>query len=319
MTFMQRAALVLFAAFFVSTIATSVAGYLLAAPVMRALTNRAAATRASVLAFYRVLPSIAALAITAFVLAPGYVRHEQRDELEAAGVALVACAAGGLLILLRSLARVVRALLATSALRRQWLRAGVPLRIDGVGMPAFAIDLPFPLVAVLGVVRPRLFISSSVLKACSPDELRAIVDHERRHVSAFDNATRLLMDAAPDALGGTAMAGALGSMWHQAVEYRADDAAGRRLDLASALVRVARLAGNAPPVVLPASALYRGDGIDDRVRRLVREAPDASDGSTLRCLALAASVLAVAIAAAASNARASEFAHALLEAVVSLP
>jgi hypothetical protein len=64
-------------------------------------------------------------------------------------------------------------------------------------------------------------------------------------------------------------------MWHDAAEAVADDGATAlgpegRVDLASALLRVARLAPAGSPIVsLPASALYRGEDIADRVRRLL--------------------------------------------------
>jgi Zn-dependent protease with chaperone function len=187
-------------------------------------------------------------------------------------------------------------------------------------MPALALDLPFPLVAVLGIARPRLFISRAVLGACSSTEIRAIVEHERAHVLRRDNAVRLLMDAAPDLLGLTRLPQALAAAWHQAVEHRADDAATRRLDLASALVKVARMATSSPAMALPASALYRGEGDDligARVRRLVAPGADARPrwatavaGSALALMAL--------LGTAVMTGATSRAAHALLEATVSV-
>ena len=318
MTFAQRFTLVLMAAFFLSTVATSLAGCVFAGAVLRASARASATARAWTIAAYRLLPAAAAFGITAFILGPGYYRHEQRGEPENAGLVLALCAAGGVLILLRSAARAARGILSTRALRRAWIAASRPLDIAGSGMPAFAIDSPFPLVAVLGVFRPRLFLSTSVLRACSPGEIAAIIEHERRHASAGDNAVRLLMDAAPDALGFSRAPGALAAAWHHAAEHRADEAAARRLDLASALVRVARMAGDARPMV-PASALYRGDSIEDRVKRLVGEGPGAARTRPIGAIGAAAAMLALALAGTAMSARASEWAHTLLEAAVSLP
>ena len=318
MTFAQRFTLVLLAAFFLSTIVTSMAGYVCAAPLLRAAARAGAAARAWSLACYRLLPATAAIVMTGLILAPGYFRHEQRSELESAGVALLLCAAGGVLVLLGSLTRVCRAAMSAARLRRSWLAGGRALEMPGAGLPVYAIDTAFPLVAVLGVFRPRLFVSTSVLDACSAAELAAIVDHERRHVSAFDNAMRLLMDAAPDALRLTRVPEALACSWHQAAEHRADDAARQRLDLASALVRVARLAAGGSPVQLPASALYRGESIEERVKRLL-DPSTSSRTNPFRRLAAGAAVLAALLLATASSARVSEIAHGLLEAIVSLP
>ncbi len=319
MNFAQRFVLVVLAAFFVSSLATSLVAYLCAGVVVRSSHRAGAATRAWTLAVYRLLPALASLAATAFILAPGYFRHEQRDDIEGVGVVLVLAAAAGLVILLTSITRAVRTTMATAALRRTWLATGTPLPLTVARMPAFAIDTAFPLVAVIGVLRPRLFISTSVLHGCSPSELQAIVEHERRHVSAFDNVTRLLMDAAPDALGFTRASRALAAAWHQAVEHRADDAAGRRLELASALVQVARIAGASRPVVLPASALYRGEGIEDRVRRLVSGQAEARDAGHSRALAAVTVAMTAALAAAAASPWVSSAAHTLLETLVSLP
>lgn len=319
MSFAQRFALVLLAAFFLSSLVTSFAGIVFAHVVVRAIRRAGAAGRAWTLAAFRLLPATLAVAITAAVLGPAYFRHEQRVELEGVGLALALCAAGGLLLTATSLARIARAVITTSSLRREWLAKGRPLAIAGAGMPAYAIDVPFPLVAVLGVLRPRLFISTCVLRGCSEAELDAIVEHERRHVSAFDNAVRMLMDAAPDAVGFTRASASLAAAWHQAVEHRADDAAARRLDLASALVRVARLAGASRAGVLPASALYRGEGIEERVKRLLTTSPDRTDRGVTRGLIAASAALALAVAGAALSSRASEIAHGILEAAVSLP
>ncbi|HEX6324592.1 MAG TPA: M56 family metallopeptidase [Vicinamibacterales bacterium] len=318
MTFGMRFALVLFAAFFLASAAGSFAAWLSAGPVIRATARAGAGARAWMLACFRLLPAAAAIAATALVLAPGYYRYEQRGEPEGVGLVLALAAAAGFLIAAGALVRAGAAVIRAAALRRRWLAAGRPIDVAGAGMPAYAIESAFPLVAVLGVLRPRLFISSSVLRACSPPQLEAIIDHERRHVSACDNAVRLLMDAAPDALGLTRASRRLAAAWHQAAEHRADDAAARRLDLASALVRVARLAADTGPGALPASALYRGEAVEERVRRLVDSAPSGPD-MPRGILGAAAAALAVAVASAATSPRVLEFAHALLETAVGLP
>jgi len=318
MTFAQRFALVLLAAFFLSSVITSLIALVSAPPLLRSR-DRASAKEAGALALYRLMPAGAALALTALVLGPGYFEHEQRVEAEGSGVALFAMAAGGLVIMLWSGFRLARAVRRTAVLRRAWLAQAAPIDLPGAGMPAYALDLPFPLVAVLGIIRPTLFVSRVVLDTCSPAEMAAIVEHERAHVRRRDNAVRLLMDAAPDLLGPTCVPSAVAAAWHRAVEQRADDAAGRRFDLASALVKVARAAAATPALDLPASALYRGESaalIGDRVRRLV-------DGQTEARPARAAAIGAAAVAfgalvsAMALTGAASRAAHAVLEITVS--
>lgn len=317
MTFAQRFALVLLAAFFLSTAVTSATAWIVTSPLLRMTARFSASFRASLLAGWRLLPSAAALIATGLVLAPGYYRHEQRGEPEDVGAVLLLLAAGGAAVLASAAARAVRAGLRTAALRREWSAGSKPASIGAAGLPAFEIDSVYPLVAVLGAFRPRLFISSSVLRTCPADEIAAIVQHEHGHVRSRDNVVRLLMEAAPDLLARTPAAEATAREWHRAIEHRADDRAGDRVTLASALVRVARLSGDVRHAALPASALYRGEGVEDRVRRLVAGAADRDRGA--RCAAVAAAlVLAAAIAAMALGPDISPLSHRLLETLVSM-
>jgi Zn-dependent protease with chaperone function len=320
MTFAQRFALVLLAAFFLSSVATSLLAYLTAPLVVRARPAGSAARRAGALALFRLLPAAAAVAITLFVLGPGYFEHEQRGELEGASYALLLLAAGGTFLLLESAARIARALRPTSALRRSWIAQGERLDMPAAGMPAFALDLAFPLVAVLGVLRPRLFISRAVLRGCTGAEFAAILEHERAHVRGGDNIVRLLMEASPDLLASTRLQPVIADAWHAAVEHRADDAAARKLDLASALVKVARLASSAPPMPLPASALYHGEGRDvigERVRRLVAAPARDARPRWVAVIACSAATIGALVATAALTGAASRLAHNVLEIAVS--
>ena len=318
MSFPQRFALVLLAAFFLSSVVTSLVALAGASPLLRSR-GRDSSKEAGALALYRLMPAAAALALTGLVLGPGYFEHEQRTDAEGSGVALLVMAAGGLAIVLWSGFRLARAVRRAAVLRRAWLAQAAPIELAGAGMPAYALDLPFPLVAVLGIFRPTLFVSRVVLDTCSPAELAAIVEHERAHVRRRDNAVRLLMDAAPDLLGLTRVPSALAAAWHRAVEQRADDAARQRFDLASALVKVARAAAATPALDLPASALYRGEHaaiIGDRVRRLV-EGRTGARPARVSAIAASATAFGALVAAMALTGAASRAAHAVLEVTVS--
>jgi Zn-dependent protease with chaperone function len=139
-------------------------------------------------------------------------------------------------------------------------------------------------VAAVGVFRPMLIIARPVLAACTPEELRAILAHERHHLARRDNIGRAWFALAPDPLGWLPIARRLFAAWQDASEQAADDASAElgptgRVALAQALVRVARLA---PPdhglLDLPVSALYRGEDLANRVRRLLAPpAPPEAD------------------------------------------
>jgi hypothetical protein len=108
------------------------------------------------------------------------------------------------------------------------------------------------------------------------------------------------MACLPDPLSVTRLGQSLTARWHEAAEQAADDAAGEhspsgRCDLAAALLTVARLAAGQPSVYLPASALYRGEDLERRVRRLVGgpAPPPLPKASLVHRLAGSASLLLV--------------------------
>ena len=149
------------------------------------------------------------------------------------------------------------------------------LTLEGLDVPTYAVSSEFPLVALIGLVRPRMLVARCVLEHCSTEEVRAIVAHERGHLERHDNLARAILALSPDVLVWLPVADRLTNAWHDAAEEAADDHAASlgelgRVTLAQALIRVARLA---PPgssaVVVPASALYRGENLDRRVRRLL--------------------------------------------------
>jgi hypothetical protein len=233
------------------------------------LDTASAARRARVLFGLRIL-SGATAGIAAFAVAlPIFLWFEEPDTVEPVnGTLALAAAAGGFLIL-RGLWRAATAWYATARVVRDWERRG--RRIDGLAarMPVYAIDEAFPTVAVAGIFRPRLFVAERVLTEFTTGEVAAMIAHECAHVSAKDNVKRLLARACPDVFGTPRQ---LDREWTAAAEEAADArAAGHdpsaRLDLAQALVRVARLAAPRAPELV--SAFYLGGSIDRRVRRLV--------------------------------------------------
>jgi D-alanyl-D-alanine endopeptidase (penicillin-binding protein 7) len=171
----------------------------------------------------------------------------------------------------------------TRQLTREWLASAEPVALTGIKVPAVVITSSFPVVAVAGLRRPRLVIAKSVLASCTPEELQAILAHEQGHLDRHDNLGRLMLAVAPDVLAWLPASGRLFTAWCRATEEAADDDAARagangRLCLASALVKVARLASGPPAgSLMPASALYSGDSLDGRIRRLLEPRADAGE------------------------------------------
>lgn len=240
--------------------------------------------RAGALLFARLLPvSVGALA--ALLATAAYLRFEPRDE-EPTGLLIQALAAMALLLVSGSLVRWAAMAWRTRRTVAQWMRSARPLTLEGVGIPASVIDSAFPVVAVVGAFRPRLIVARSVLDACPAPELDAVLAHERHHVARRDNLRRAVLAAVPDLLSWFPLSTRIADGWREASEDAADDAAERtgaagRLGLASALVRVARLAP--PDAAVPAgpvSMLLAADCLERRVRRLL--APAAAAPTTRR-------------------------------------
>ncbi len=98
----------------------------------------------------------------------------------------------------------------------------------------------------MGALRPRLFIASHVLESLSEEELAAAIAHEYGHLAAHDNFKRSVMRISRAALLIIPCGRWLDRAWSEASESAADEHAAQRssqvaLDLASALVRIARM------------------------------------------------------------------------------
>ena len=245
------------------------------APIAAARLERySPGSRAALLFRVRLLPAALASIASLGVALPIFLVYEPAETGESLSMTLLALAVAGSVLLARGAWRAALAWHATRAVRLSWQARG--RRVDGFDstLPLFAIDESFPTVAVIGVFRPALFISERVLRECPPEEIRAMLRHEAAHVTVRDNLKRFLIRACPDMLRS---GGALDRAWALAAEEAADAAAvadqpGSALELAQALIHVARLAPTAPAPEL-ASAFYLGGSIEARVRNLVGATP----------------------------------------------
>jgi beta-lactamase regulating signal transducer with metallopeptidase domain len=180
-------------------------------------------------------------------------------------------------------------------------------------------------VSLVGWFHPKLVVARAVLENCDREELAAILAHEAGHHSRRDPWVRLLLRACPDLLSMTPWADRLERAWSDAAEQDADECAARSgprraIDLASALIKVARLAGAGRPPSIPVSALYRGEGVAARVSRLLERDPaeervDPRPRRLLPACLLLALLASVPVAAALGL---HHGVHGAMEAVVSL-
>ncbi|REK03726.1 MAG: hypothetical protein DWQ36_19490 [Acidobacteria bacterium] len=234
-------------------------------------------TTADRILLLRLLPCLFG-ALCAVAASLAFALFEPRTHGEAVGWPFVCAATAGAVLLLLALGRGARSALASLAVGEVW-SAGSPARTPAP-LAAREVEADFPVVALSGLWRPRLVLARRVADACSEEEMQAVVAHEMAHLHAHDNVRQAVLTLCPDLFALLPAARVLERSWREAAERAADEAAtagdeSRRLALASALVKVARLAVGPRAPVLPGSTLLRGEPIAERVRSLL--SPPASD------------------------------------------
>src|SRR6185436_17666646 len=160
-----------------------------------------------------------------------------------------------------------------------WLASATAVELDGITIPTYVFQHSFPIVAVVGAFRPRLFIADHVFESLSEEELAATIAHEYGHLAAHDNFKRAVMRVSRAALLLIPCGRSLDRAWSDASESAADEHAAQQsslvaLNLASALVRIARMIPTGNRQLIPAAvSAFLGNedspGVKVRVRRLV--------------------------------------------------
>jgi len=159
--------------------------------------------------------------------------------------------------------------------------------MDLGSVPTFRLPHSFPIIAVVGSFHPKMFIADHVLQTLTEDELAAAIAHECGHLAALDNFKRSLLRASRSALLIIPCGRSLDRAWSEASESAADEYAAQQsanvaVNLAAALVRIARLVPQGNHQWLPTavstflSADEEPEGVKGRVRRLLELA--AIDG-----------------------------------------
>ncbi|HKQ53009.1 MAG TPA: M48 family metalloprotease, partial [Pyrinomonadaceae bacterium] len=244
---------------------------------LRRRTRRWRATaRARLLFWLCVLPPAVALVFVAALMVPAYLAHEPDHAPEAVGLPLLALALCSASVIARALYRAASSWLATRRLTAFWLRRAEPVSLKGVAVQAYRLRHSTPVLAVVGTLRPRLFIAGQVMDSLSPEELAMALAHERGHLLAHDTLKRGLMQLCRDLLPFIGASSLLGRAWAEEAEKTADEFAARSgaagaLDLAAALIKIAHMMPSGVRNAVPAGAfLLEGDddGLAGRVRRL---------------------------------------------------
>ncbi len=269
------------AAFFLTHAATALVLWLSAPAALRVAARANPHFSARFLFAFRMFP----LAFTALIIfgfcVPSYLWLEPQAAGEKVGYDCLAAAGLGAAVLLIALLRAGVSIVRTNRYLSTCERQGRKMEIQGAPSPVLVVGQDVPVMAIAGVVHPRLIVSQSVMQRLTPEQREAAFRHENAHHTSRDNLKRFFCLLAPDALPFWSGFKPVERQWAKYTEWTADDRAvagssERALALAAALVSVAKLgAVHQPPYVvssLMASTLVReDDNLRVRVDRLLRE------------------------------------------------
>jgi Zn-dependent protease with chaperone function len=268
----------------------------------------------------RLLPAAVAALLVASLCIPSYLWLEAPATDEHVSFLCLAFALFGGLVSLLSISRAARALIALLRHNRLCAAAVPEVSAPADPSPIVVIEDDAPLMALSGLLRPRLLISRGVLHQLSAEELDAALAHEQAHRLAFDNTKRLLLLLTPDVFPLVSGLQALETAWLRFSEWAADDHAVRgnslrAVSLAAALVRIARM-GAAPGVPKLSTSLVNGDSeLSTRVERLLQNSQVVAirPPSSRRSWRMRGLVFLACVAALAAAPVALPFVHELLE------
>jgi Zn-dependent protease with chaperone function len=221
----------------------------------------------------RMLPTIGSIGFVLACALPAFLVFEPRGTAERPGLALSVMVSLAAALVVAGLYRTFVSWLHTRRLEQMW--RAVAVDTQSLGRSTYRVSSELPFVALVGVLRPRLFVSDRFFDALTAGERRAVLEHEEAHRRSLDNLKRAGMRLAPDCLGLSHAGRDIERAWALAAEREADDhAAGlgraRSLDLAGALLKAARAT---PMPRAFASSFCDGTIVAHRIERLLDDAP----------------------------------------------
>ena len=277
----------LFAFLFSVNILASLAATIAWRLIAKTASGWSARTRVNLIFLLRVMPlAVAIIFIFAFVL-PSFLMFEPAATGETVGLKLTLIALVSAFGIAVAFGRVFASWWRTKRLIGEWLKLSEPATIDSVRIPTFRLRHPFPVIAVVGVLRPKMFVAEQLLTELDDAELAAAIAHECGHLSTHDNFKRIAMRICGDLLVAP-LGKTLDRVWTDAAESAADEYAATRggrgsaLNLASALIKVGRITPHEKPWAMPIGAflLEAEDGsLARRVDQLLQIADRAETGN----------------------------------------
>lgn len=240
--------------------------------------NWTARRRAQTIFALRIFPFIGTFIFVAAILLPAYLLFEPHSSGENVSFKLGAIAVASTVGITAAFYRIFGTWWKTRRLVSDWLENAEAIEIPDAAVPVFCIKHSFPVIAVVGVFRPQMFIARQIFESLNERELQAAIAHEYGHLAARDNFKRTLMRVCRDLLV-FPFGRRLDDAWAKNVESAADEYAAQKggnltaLNLASALVKIARIVPDNSKPAMPSGAFLlteQTDFVTRRVRRLLQ-------------------------------------------------
>ena len=230
--------------------------------------NFASARASETLLFViRTLPLLGSALVTLAITVPSFLMLEPRTTDEEVGVVPVILALCFLVLVAWGISRAVATQIRTSRTVSEWLSGATALREEAT-VPVYRTCQRAPALTVAGLGTPCVLVSETAYSVLTAHELNTALRHEFSHVRSRDNWKKLVFRV----LEFPGMS-ALESAWSEKAEMAADDAAvstfDDALDLASALIKLSRLAPVQTTAEFTSGFLHSSPAsLSARVRRL---------------------------------------------------
>lgn len=262
------------ASFFVVNLVAGLAAALVSRAAIRIAEKMRPRSGARLLFLLRLLPTGLGVGAVLGLCVPSYLWLEPQSASERIGFVCLALALLGTAGWSLSTARAARAVATSLRFTRAWQQTGCGTPLAGEASRAVVIEKNTPLLALAGVLWPRLVISRGVLRTLSNEQLDLALEHEHAHRDSRDNLKRLFFLLTPAVFPFAKEFSSLEQKWAEFSEWAADDEAvrgdsNRALSLAATLLLVARM-GAGPRLSYLHTSLVAGDhNLAVRVDRLL--------------------------------------------------
>ncbi len=216
----------------------------------------------------RIMPLVLSGLATLVFMVPSFLLLEPHSTDEPIGAIPLALSCCSVLLFVVGTFKATVAQVRTTKVVADWSSEATRVA-TGASVPVFRTGKVVPALTAVGILKSKVLMSDGAAAVLTESEFRTALAHEVAHVRSRDNLKKLLFRFCSF----PGMAG-LEKTWSQAAEIKADDAAvssaSEALDLASALIKLSRLAAIPHSADLTTALLRRPAAtVSARVERLI--------------------------------------------------